>query len=296
VGHSETFRRSHGIVASLLVIALALTCVGVPGLRRAWVAWRAGYPTAFRYPARCTTTVGPACTQAVVQALRHATQATTGAVIAVPPHWAQWTPPAQLLLWINLERIAFHHAPVMAIVPALQRAANQGAGHHQDPRLPGVPTVSVWAQAPSAPAAVFLWTFDDGYFSPNEACGPWNLAGCWAHRQALLVEAAPGGQLISGAAARITGPAQEWAWIAEAVAHGPAHPTITWRALRARYPVGERPVRFGPIPLSPGRVLWIWCSRLGLLVVLLGLMLRGAWQSGVLGIWFPRLWAWWSEP
>ncbi len=278
------------------LMAFALLCVGMPGLRRAWTAEARGFPPPVAYPQVCTRTDGAVCSHAVWHALQTATFDQTGATLHWPPQWARDPSAVRLFIAINLERLAFHRPPIAAMTPALNRIAAQGAQRNHDPVLPDTPTVSVWAQAPQGINALFLWLFDDGYASPNAACGTWNLAGCWAHRANLLTVAAPGGRLISGIAVQPDPSigSQSVAWIAEAVSRVPAG-SLTWASIRHRYPPGTSPITRARRPLPVGTVLWLWVSRLGLIVVILGLVLRAAWQSGVLGMWLPGLIAWWSD-
>lgn len=279
--------------ASLGVLLMALICLAIPGLRRAWVATTQEFPASVPYPHVCTTTVGAACTQAVTRLLEQTTWEQTGAHLHWLPQANHWPERIQIFTALNLERLAFHRPPIAALTPALDRVAQAGAQHATDPEIPNTPAVSVWAQAPNGINALFLWLFDDGYASPNLACGSWDLSGCWSHRQNLLTVAAPGGTLISGIGIQNRGTTQSIAWIAEAVAHTPPHPVITWAAIRRLYPTP--PITRGPRPLPWTTVVWIWVSRLGIVVAILAIALRAAWQSGVLGIWLPHVVAWWTE-
>jgi hypothetical protein len=130
--------------------------------------------------------------------------------------------PQQLMTLVNDVRAAYGLGPLQydpAMLSTTESGAEQGADPSQ-PDLPGLTYTylgggtyqdnwsSDWAQSPSAPAAVYMWIFDDGWGgsgptqTPNLDCTGPGAPGCWGHRNSLLsYSTTPGVTAYAAAAA-----------------------------------------------------------------------------------------------
>jgi hypothetical protein len=122
---------------------------------------------------------------------------------SLPRNFRQLTPPEQLFVLANLERVTRGLWPLYGVDRALNVAARVGAEHGVDPQWrPNVAWGSNWAGGSDVLASDFLWMYDDGPGSENLACTVTNRAGCWGHRRNILGNYGPfglfGGALVVG--------------------------------------------------------------------------------------------------
>jgi hypothetical protein len=128
--------------------------------------------------------------------------------------------PQQLMTLVNDVRAAYGIGPLQ-YDPAMLSTTELGAEQGFDPPeadLPGITYTSLgggayqdtwssdWAEAPSAPAAVYSWIFDDGWGgagpTSNYDCTSPSASGCWGHRNSLLsYSTTPGVTAYAAAAA-----------------------------------------------------------------------------------------------
>ncbi len=112
--------------------------------------------------------------------------------MVLPTDWAQLTPAEQLFVSTNLERTVRGMAPLSGMATALDQASLSAAGQNSDPTAPaGFPWTSWggnWAGAVGNPLeAIYFWMYDDGPGSYNLDCTPSDSAGCWGHRNNILM-------------------------------------------------------------------------------------------------------------
>jgi len=130
--------------------------------------------------------------------------------------------PQQLMTLVNDVRAAYGLGPLQydpAMLSTTELGAEQGM-HPPEADLPGLTYTSLgggtyqdnwssdWAAASSAPAAVYMWIFDDGWGgagfmqTPNYDCTSPGAPGCWVHRNSLLsYSTSPGVTAYAAAAA-----------------------------------------------------------------------------------------------
>jgi hypothetical protein len=133
--------------------------------------------------------------------------------MVLPSNFLSLSPPEQLLVLVDEERVSRGLQPVYGIVPALNSIAESGAADNTDPVAPPgffsqgpwvVETGSNWADDFSTASSVFDWMYDDGLYPQsldfNLACTPQSTSGCWGHRDNILLPDESGDTLVMGAA------------------------------------------------------------------------------------------------
>lgn len=104
--------------------------------------------------------------------------------LVLPTNFLALSVPDQVFVLSNLERSARGLPAMVGTTASLDALARRGAEAGRDPK--GV--LSVWAGGyHSALGAVFTWIYDDGWHSPNVDCRSPGGAGCWGHRDAILL-------------------------------------------------------------------------------------------------------------
>jgi len=116
--------------------------------------------------------------------------------------------PQQVMTLVNDVRAAYGLGPLQ-YDPAMQSTTDLGAEQGMDPPVPNLSGLTYtalgggsyqdnwsgdWAAASSAPVAVYMWIFDDGWGgggagslqTPNFDCTGPGAPGCWGHRNSLL--------------------------------------------------------------------------------------------------------------
>ncbi|HTT86770.1 MAG TPA: hypothetical protein VMF60_05355 [Acidimicrobiales bacterium] len=145
--------------------------------------------------AACSSTVddqSAGCAQTTVAAIDSARRAEGVGPMTLPGNWGALTPAEQLFVATNLERTARGLPPLSAMASALDQAAAQGSAASEDPAPPpGFPYAqwgANWAGGVGSPLeAVYDWMYDDGPGSSNADCTPGDSAGCWGHRDKILM-------------------------------------------------------------------------------------------------------------
>ncbi len=113
--------------------------------------------------------------------------------MVLPTDWAQLTPAQQLFVSTNLERTVRGAATPVGD----GHRARPGLAVRRRPKLrsrrapAGFPWTSWggnWAGAVGSPLeAIYFWMYDDGPGSYNLDCTPSDSAGCWGHRNNILM-------------------------------------------------------------------------------------------------------------
>ncbi|HUI03492.1 MAG TPA: hypothetical protein VLZ77_08115, partial [Acidimicrobiales bacterium] len=134
----------------------------------------------------------PACVSAALQAIANARQQEGLPGMVLPSDWTSLTPEQQVYVSTNLERTVRGLPPLSAMASALDQSSQSAAAHDSDPSPPaGFPWTSWggnWAGAMGNPLeADYFWMYDDGMGSANLDCTPSDTAGCWGHRNNILI-------------------------------------------------------------------------------------------------------------
>lgn len=144
---------------------------------------------------------GPACDQYVLLAINHARHAMRLAPMVLPSNWSRLSPAEQVLVVVNLERIALHMAPYLGLNGLLTASALRASHAFGDPvEVPSFPTAllggvprfgSAWADNGNVLTADYFWMYDDGWGgsageTSNLVCTSATDPGCWGHRDELL--------------------------------------------------------------------------------------------------------------
>lgn len=185
-----------------------------------------------------------ACTQAALAAIDGGRAAEGLPPMVLPTDWASLTPAEQLFVATNLERTVRGLPPLSGLDPSLDQAAAAGAADGSDPAPPaGYPYeiwAANWAGALGNPLeAIDLWMYDDGPGSANVDCPSAGAAGCWGHRDNILVSL-PCTSCVMGTAMDATGWEGDPAWAELLVeAQGPATTVFTWSDVTPYLPADE---------------------------------------------------------
>jgi hypothetical protein len=143
---------------------------------------------------------GRACNREVLKAIAHARKVLEkiGGMSFSLAAYLKLTAAEQLFVTADLERTERGLPPATVLSRSLDRIAEVGARHDEDPPLNQVPTrlpgggqvVGLggnWAGGwVNALAADYGWMYDDGLNSPNEDCTKQDQSGCWGHRDNIL--------------------------------------------------------------------------------------------------------------
>jgi hypothetical protein len=141
-----------------------------------------------------------ACNRVVLKAITHGRSVLEqmGAMSFSLTAYLKLTRPQQIFVTADLERTERGLPAATVLSKSLNKVAQTGAKHNEDPplnqvpaHLPGAGNViglgGNWAGGwPNALAADYGWMYDDGLNSPNEDCTKQNKSGCWGHRDNIL--------------------------------------------------------------------------------------------------------------
>jgi hypothetical protein len=124
--------------------------------------------------------------------------------VVLPRHFDEMSARVQLLTISNLERVDRGLRPILGLTAELNTLAKDGANHHTDPSFPspftGTAGSANWASVGNSVLLDdFYWMYDDGYGSFNGDCQTKHAAGCWGHRDSILLRMGTG--RVMGAAA-----------------------------------------------------------------------------------------------
>ena len=117
--------------------------------------------------------------------------------LALPSDFSTLSQPIQAFVLADAERVSRGLPAIPGLTPAADANAQQAAAASNDPNglavSGAINFVSVWAGDYGATGAMFDWMYNDGLDSSNEDCTASGQAGCWAHRENILLNTAPGG-------------------------------------------------------------------------------------------------------
>ena len=108
--------------------------------------------------------------------------------MSLPSNYPSLTPPEQLFVLTNLERIDRGIAPISGLSANLDAYAQAGADAGTDPGFPPYANGggSTYASTPSVGMALAMWMYDDGPGGTNADCPATGGGGCWGHRNIIL--------------------------------------------------------------------------------------------------------------
>lgn len=114
--------------------------------------------------------------------------------LVLPPDFDGLTPPEQLFVMVDCERVDRGLAPIAGELGTLDQLSTTAAQDETDPSVPpgGVADLAVqawvgnWASTESTVQAVYDWMYDDGLGSGNIDCTATDESGCWDHRDNIL--------------------------------------------------------------------------------------------------------------
>lgn len=133
-----------------------------------------------------------ACVNASLQAIANARAAEGLGPMVLPANWGSLTAQEQLFVATNLERTVRGLEPISAMVAPLDATAQAAASADSDPSVPAVFGFVKWggnlAGGLGNPLEViYFWMYDDGPDSVNTNCTATDAAGCWGHRNNILM-------------------------------------------------------------------------------------------------------------
>ncbi len=132
------------------------------------------------------------CVNSVLSAIDNGREQEGLPGMALPTNWSTLSPQQQLFVATNLERTVRGLPPLSGMAGALDVVSAQAAASNADPSPPGgFPWTSWggnWAGAMGNPLeAIYYWMYDDGLGSANIDCTYAGEAGCWGHRDNVLL-------------------------------------------------------------------------------------------------------------
>jgi ribosomal protein L24E len=133
------------------------------------------------------------CVSAVLAAIANGREKEGLPGMVLPTDWYSLSSQQQMYVATNLERTVRGLAPLTAMASALDYSSYVGAVQSNDPSPPnGFPWTqwgSNWAGAVGNPLeADYYWMYDDGLGSSNIDCQTAGDAGCWGHRDNILLD------------------------------------------------------------------------------------------------------------
>jgi hypothetical protein len=202
---------------------------------------------------------GRACNRDVLKAIAHARRVLEkmGGMSFSLTAYLKLTPAEQLFVTADLERTERGLPPATVLSRSLDRYAEYGARHDEDPPLSQVPVHlpgggqvlglgGNWAGGwHNALGADYGWMYDDGLHSPNEDCTKRDRSGCWGHRDNILgtfsSKAACGGGASSlamgaGYVARLDSATELFAGVC---GHAPTDVVLTWTKAKSLLGIGR---------------------------------------------------------
>ena len=157
-------------------------------------------------PSSCKTApTGKECIDAGVFYLDKARALVHLPPYALPADFASLSPPRQMFILVNLDRIAYGLAPMPGMTGALNHdAIASGVWVADDPHPSSTTGLTAWwpgwaGAFYNVPMAYETWVWNDGLGSTNPRCTPSDHSRCWGHRHSVLWKYGP--VLAMGAAA-----------------------------------------------------------------------------------------------
>jgi hypothetical protein len=110
--------------------------------------------------------------------------------MSLPTNWNALTPPEQLFVITDEERIDRGIAPISGLSSNLNAYAQAGANAGRDPGFPPYANGggSTYASTSSIGMALAMWMYDDGPGGTNADCPASGGGQCWGHRDIILGE------------------------------------------------------------------------------------------------------------
>jgi len=108
--------------------------------------------------------------------------------MSLPTNYASLTPPEQLFVLTDLERIDRGIAPISGLSANLDAYAQAGANAGHDPGFPPYAGAggSTWSSSGSLGLSLAEWMYNDGPGGSNADCPATGGGGCWRHRDIIL--------------------------------------------------------------------------------------------------------------
>jgi hypothetical protein len=167
--------------------------------------------TAGCWPGGTLSPSAPSCSSAVLAAIDDALASEGLGPVQLPSNWSSLSPPEQLFVIADIERVSRGLAPVLGLSATLDGIAQAAALLGTDPSyawsIPGsFWWAGNWAGGILNPLdADYGWLYEDGWSSDGTAinlgCTSPSAPGCWIHRDAFLTSVGP---LLMGAGAVTT--------------------------------------------------------------------------------------------
>ena len=154
-----------------------------------------------------TAPTGKACIDAGVYYLDRARKRSGLLPYALPADFPSLSPPRQIFILVNLDRIAYGLPPIPGMTAELNHdALVSGVRAADDPHPSNTTGLTTWwpgwaGAFSNAPMAYEGWVWDDGLGSNNPRCTPTDHSRCWGHRHSALWKFGAGSVLAMGAAA-----------------------------------------------------------------------------------------------
>ena len=191
-----------------LVIASALALVVVATASSA--DWKGKDPPKNtplgRLPSSCNAApTGTQCIDAAVYYLDKARSKVGLPPYALPANFPSLSPPQQVFILVNLDRVRYGLPPITGMTAALNHdALASGVWRADDPYPSNTAGLNTWwpgwaGAFDNAPMAYEAWVWSDGLGSSNPRCTPTDHSRCWGHRHSVLWKYGP--VLAMGAAA-----------------------------------------------------------------------------------------------
>ena len=110
------------------------------------------------------------------------------APMSLPSNFPSLTPPEQLFVLTDLERIDRGLPPISGLAASLNAYAQAGANAHTDPPFPpyGSTAGSTSAATSSLGTALAMWMYNDGPGGSDVDCPASGGGACWGHRDIIL--------------------------------------------------------------------------------------------------------------
>jgi hypothetical protein len=108
--------------------------------------------------------------------------------MSLPSNYPSLTPPEQLFVLTDLERIDRGIPPISGLSANLDAYAQAGANAGHDPGFPPYASAggSTWSSSGSLGLSMAEWIYNDGPGGSNANCPATGGGGCWGHRDIIL--------------------------------------------------------------------------------------------------------------
>jgi len=231
------------MVALRLLRGLAPACVLVVAcVATASADWGGNDPSRNtpikRVPSSCRSApAGKECIDAGVFYLDKARAGVGLPPYALPANFPSLSPPRQMFILVNLDRVQYGLRPIPGITAPLNHdALVSGVWPADDPHPSNASHLTAWwpgwaGAFYNAPMAYETAMWDDGLGSTNLRCTPTDHSRCWGHRHSVLWKFGAGSVLAMGAAAGLDSSHHRgYAWLFVGGNSGYARTyTYTWK-------------------------------------------------------------------